>query len=50
VGKTNLLSRLSNDEFSDEFVSTIGGALRARSAIARALRLTAPLVALQWSS
>jgi Ras-related protein Rab-11B len=25
VGKTNLLSRLSADEFSDDFVSTIGG-------------------------
>ena len=25
VGKTNLLSRLSADEFSEEFVSTIGG-------------------------
>ena len=30
MGKTNLLSRLSNDEFSDEFVSTIGGACAQR--------------------
>ena len=42
VGKSNLLSRLNSNEFSDEFKSTIGGT--SRESWARVVRCPNPIL------